>query len=78
MSAKHEQAIMIRQSSGLTSLKNATLQAGTPAFQSVAEFAPSVFVHRNFLINKKRRPPFQTAFPINLLKRSTEPDDVWW
>jgi len=37
MSAEHEQAIMIRQSRGLTSLKNATLQAGTPAFQSVDE-----------------------------------------
>jgi hypothetical protein len=35
MSAKHEEAILIRQLRGLTSLKYAALQAGTPAFQSL-------------------------------------------
>jgi hypothetical protein len=41
MSAKHEKAIMARQLARLTSLKNATLQAGTPAFQSHPPFAPT-------------------------------------
>ena len=35
MSAKHEQAIVIRQVRSLTSLKYATLQAGVPAVQSL-------------------------------------------
>jgi hypothetical protein len=34
MSAKHEKALATSDLRSLTSLKNATLQAGTPAFQS--------------------------------------------
>jgi len=46
----------------------ALMQAGTPAFQSVDESAASGGSSSNKFPNKqKRRPPFQTAFPINLL-----------
>jgi hypothetical protein len=45
MSAKHEKARAISDLRSLASLKNATLQAGMPAFQS---HPPRQFVDDNF------------------------------
>ena len=63
ISAKHEQAIMIRHLRGLTSLKNATLQARMPAFQSHPPFA-ALPVHPPFVCHHENKKGVSKTTPL--------------